>query len=90
MPFPGTPWCSRLGEGRPSYSPSFSSQQKVNSDLLIEVKPSNRIQKLLEEKIRKRKQLTKKRLEEMRRWHAEMRWQGPCGTTPCAPVPNAL
>ncbi|KAI5223501.1 zinc finger RNA-binding protein 2 [Manis pentadactyla] len=48
-------------------------KQKVNSDLLIEVKPSNRIQKLLEEKIRKRKQLTKKRLEEMRRWHAEMR-----------------
>ncbi|ELK19389.1 Zinc finger RNA-binding protein 2 [Pteropus alecto] len=48
-------------------------QKKVNPDLPIAIKPSSRVQKLLEERRRKQRQLTRKRLEELRRWHAEMR-----------------
>ncbi|XP_040485523.1 zinc finger RNA-binding protein 2 [Ursus maritimus] len=48
-------------------------KKKVNPDLPIAVKPSHRARKLLEARLRKQRQLTKRRLEEMRRWHAGMR-----------------
>ncbi|KAM5308960.1 zinc finger RNA-binding protein 2 isoform 2-T2 [Glossophaga mutica] len=48
-------------------------KRKVDPDLPITIKLSNRVWKLLEERKRKQKQLTRKRLEVLRRWHAEMR-----------------
>ncbi|XP_034513406.1 zinc finger RNA-binding protein 2 isoform X3 [Ailuropoda melanoleuca] len=48
-------------------------KKKVNPDLPIAVKPSHRARKLLEARLRKQRQLAKRRLEEMRRWHAGMR-----------------
>ncbi|KAM5230340.1 zinc finger RNA-binding protein 2 isoform 2-T2 [Hipposideros larvatus] len=53
-------------------------KKKVNPDLPITIKPSNRVRKLLEEKKRQQKQLTRKRLEELRRWHADMRRSDLC------------
>uniref|UniRef100_H3AX55 Zinc finger RNA-binding protein n=1 Tax=Latimeria chalumnae TaxID=7897 RepID=H3AX55_LATCH len=49
-------------------------KKKVNPDLPVEIKPSNRARKLHEEKIRKQKQkdLMKRRREEEQRWHLEM------------------
>ncbi|XP_047633468.1 zinc finger RNA-binding protein 2 isoform X2 [Phacochoerus africanus] len=48
-------------------------KKKVNPDLPIADKPSTRVRKLLEEKLRKQRQLTKRRLGELRRLHNEMR-----------------
>ncbi|XP_037021184.2 zinc finger RNA-binding protein 2 [Artibeus jamaicensis] len=48
-------------------------KRKVDPDLPISIKLSNRVWKLLEERKRKQKQLTRKRLEALRRWHAETR-----------------
>ncbi|XP_054434065.1 zinc finger RNA-binding protein 2, partial [Pteronotus mesoamericanus] len=53
-------------------------KRKVDPDLPISIKLSNRVWKLLEERKRKQKQLTRKRLEELRRWHAEMRSYDMC------------
>uniref|UniRef100_A0A667H3A2 Zinc finger RNA binding protein 2 n=1 Tax=Lynx canadensis TaxID=61383 RepID=A0A667H3A2_LYNCA len=52
-------------------------KKKVDPDLPIAVAPSPRARKLLEERLRRRRQLGRKRLEGMRRWHAEMRCAGP-------------
>ncbi|XP_034513414.1 zinc finger RNA-binding protein 2 isoform X10 [Ailuropoda melanoleuca] len=51
-------------------------KKKVNPDLPIAVKPSHRARKLLEARLRKQRQLAKRRLEEMRRWHAGMSLRG--------------
>nr|KAF6402897.1 zinc finger RNA binding protein 2 [Rousettus aegyptiacus] len=48
-------------------------QKKVNPDLPIAIKLSPRVRKLLEERRREQRRLTRRRLEELRRWHAEMR-----------------
>lgn len=50
-------------------------QKKVNPDLPVEIKPSNRAQKLHEEKLKKQqlRSLGKRRREEEQRWHLEMR-----------------
>ncbi|XP_066889199.1 zinc finger RNA-binding protein 2 isoform X9 [Kogia breviceps] len=47
-------------------------KKKVNPDLPIADKPSTRVRKLLEERLRKRRQLSKQRLGALRRQHAEM------------------
>uniref|UniRef100_A0A8C6AKE6 Zinc finger RNA binding protein 2 n=1 Tax=Monodon monoceros TaxID=40151 RepID=A0A8C6AKE6_MONMO len=49
-------------------------KKKVNPDLPIADKPSTRVRKLLEERLRKQRQLSKQRLGELRRQHDEMRW----------------
>ncbi|KAK3561951.1 hypothetical protein QTP86_019083 [Hemibagrus guttatus] len=50
-------------------------KKKVNPDLLVEIKPSNRARKLLEEKLRKQNQkgVLKRQLEDEQRWHMELR-----------------
>ncbi|XP_007246260.3 zinc finger RNA-binding protein [Astyanax mexicanus] len=50
-------------------------KKKVNPDLLVEIKPSNRARKLLEGKLRKQKQkaVLKRQQEDEHRWHMEMR-----------------
>nr|XP_028569149.1 zinc finger RNA-binding protein-like isoform X1 [Podarcis muralis] len=50
-------------------------KKKVNPDLPVEIKPSNRAQKLHEEKLKKQqlRSLGKRRREEEQRWHLEMR-----------------
>ncbi|XP_076880165.1 zinc finger RNA-binding protein isoform X4 [Brachyhypopomus gauderio] len=50
-------------------------KKKVNPDLLVEIKPSNRARKLLEGKLRKQKQkaVLKRQHEDEQRWHMEMR-----------------
>ncbi|KAK2489285.1 hypothetical protein MC885_006995, partial [Smutsia gigantea] len=48
-------------------------KQKVHCYLPIVIKPSNRVEKLLEKK-QQQKQLTKRQLEELQRWHAKMRY----------------
>nr|XP_058915997.1 zinc finger RNA-binding protein 2 isoform X2 [Kogia breviceps] len=53
-------------------------KKKVNPDLPIADKPSTRVRKLLEERLRKRRQLSKQRLGALRRQHAEMRRHGLC------------
>uniref|UniRef100_A0A8C3YJ23 Zinc finger RNA binding protein 2 n=1 Tax=Catagonus wagneri TaxID=51154 RepID=A0A8C3YJ23_9CETA len=53
-------------------------KKKVNPDLPIADKPSTRVRKLLEEKLRKQRQLTKRRLGELRRLHNEMRCARSC------------
>ncbi|XP_023393870.1 zinc finger RNA-binding protein 2-like [Pteropus vampyrus] len=65
-------------------------QKKVNPDLPIAIKPSSRVQKLLEERRRKQRQLTRKRLEELRRWHAEMRYGVLAPQPPDSPLPRWL
>lgn len=50
----------------------------MNPDLPIADKPSTRVRKLLEEKLRKQRQLTKRRLGELRRLHNEMRCARSC------------
>ncbi|XP_024898837.1 zinc finger RNA-binding protein 2 [Pteropus alecto] len=65
-------------------------QKKVNPDLPIAIKPSSRVQKLLEERRRKQRQLTRKRLEELRRWHAEMRYGVLASQAPDSPLPRWL
>lgn len=66
----------------PEFSPSQHShlndsprtlQKKVNPDLPIADKPSTRVRKLVEETLRRQRQLTKRRLGELRRWHNETR-----------------
>ncbi|XP_033256635.2 zinc finger RNA-binding protein 2 [Orcinus orca] len=47
-------------------------KKKVNPDLPIADKPSTRVRKLLEERLRKQRQLSKQRLGELRRQHDEM------------------
>ncbi|GAB5567546.1 zinc finger RNA-binding protein 2 isoform X1 [Prionailurus iriomotensis] len=47
-------------------------KKKVDPDLPIAVALSPRARKLLEERLRRQRQLSRKRLEGMRRWHAEM------------------
>ncbi|KAF4014769.1 hypothetical protein G4228_006806, partial [Cervus hanglu yarkandensis] len=46
-------------------------KKKVNPDLPIADKPSTRVRKLVEETLRRQRQLTKRRLGELRRWHNE-------------------
>ncbi|KAM7142366.1 zinc finger RNA-binding protein 2 [Molossus nigricans] len=53
-------------------------KKKVDPDLPISIKLSNRAWKLLEERKRKQKQLARKQLEELRRRHAEMRHYDLC------------
>ncbi|XP_026772973.3 zinc finger RNA-binding protein isoform X3 [Pangasianodon hypophthalmus] len=50
-------------------------KKKVNPDLLVEIKPSNRARKLLEDKLRKQNQkaILKRQLEDEQHWHMEMR-----------------
>ncbi|XP_048353152.1 zinc finger RNA-binding protein-like isoform X2 [Sphaerodactylus townsendi] len=51
-------------------------KKKVNPDLPVEIKPSNRLRKLHEEKLLKKQQLralVKRRREEEQRWQLEMR-----------------
>ncbi|XP_055287401.1 zinc finger RNA-binding protein 2 [Moschus berezovskii] len=48
-------------------------KKKVNPDLPIADKPSTRVRKLVEETLRRQRQLTKRRLGELRRWHNETR-----------------
>ncbi|XP_061457919.1 zinc finger RNA-binding protein-like [Rhineura floridana] len=50
-------------------------KKKVNPDLPVEIKPSNRARKMHEEKLRKQqlRVLVKRRREEEQRWHLEMR-----------------
>lgn len=50
-------------------------KKKVNPDLPVEIKPSNRARKLLEGKLRKQKQksVLKRQQEDEQRWHMEMR-----------------
>ncbi|XP_044854537.1 zinc finger RNA-binding protein 2 isoform X1 [Mauremys mutica] len=50
-------------------------KKKVNPDLPVEIKPSNRARKMHEEKMKKQKQkdMIKRRREEEQRWHMEMR-----------------
>nr|XP_058915998.1 zinc finger RNA-binding protein 2 isoform X3 [Kogia breviceps] len=52
--------------------PGYVEEKKVNPDLPIADKPSTRVRKLLEERLRKRRQLSKQRLGALRRQHAEM------------------
>uniref|UniRef100_A0A8C0IT15 Zinc finger RNA binding protein 2 n=1 Tax=Chelonoidis abingdonii TaxID=106734 RepID=A0A8C0IT15_CHEAB len=49
--------------------------EKLNPDLPVEIKPSNRARKMHEEKMKKQKQkdMIKRRREEEQRWHMEMR-----------------
>lgn len=60
-----------------SYFDSFLNtlQKKVNPDLPVEIKPSNRARKLLEGKLRKQKQksVLRRQQEDEQRWHMEMR-----------------
>uniref|UniRef100_A0A8C0CRJ5 Zinc finger RNA binding protein 2 n=1 Tax=Balaenoptera musculus TaxID=9771 RepID=A0A8C0CRJ5_BALMU len=61
-------------------------KKKVNPDLPIADKPSTRVRKLLEERLRKQRQLSKQRLGELRRRHDEMR----CGASgPSARQPRS-
>lgn len=83
MGAPGAP-SAHGNEGLLSHGPSSTFQKKVNPDLPIALKPSHRTQKLLEARLRKQRQLTKKRLEEMRRWYAGM---GCTGSLPGRPHP---
>lgn len=78
------PWApgTRLTEGLPSHSPSCPFQKKVDPDLPIAVAPSARARKLLEDRLREQRRLSKRRLEEARRWHAQMRCEGPCPPHP--------
>ncbi|KAI7790948.1 putative zinc finger RNA-binding protein 2 [Triplophysa rosa] len=50
-------------------------KKKVNPDLPVEIKPSNRARKLLEGKLRKQKQksVLRRQQEDEQRWHMEMR-----------------
>ncbi|KTF87731.1 hypothetical protein cypCar_00004780, partial [Cyprinus carpio] len=50
-------------------------KKKVNPDLPVEIKPSNRARKLLEVKLRKQKQksVLKRQQEDEQRWYTEMR-----------------
>ncbi|XP_060737967.1 zinc finger RNA-binding protein isoform X2 [Tachysurus vachellii] len=50
-------------------------KKKVNPDLLVDIKPSNRARKLLEEKLRKQNQksMLKRQLEDDQHWHMDMR-----------------
>uniref|UniRef100_A0A8C6AL37 Zinc finger RNA binding protein 2 n=1 Tax=Monodon monoceros TaxID=40151 RepID=A0A8C6AL37_MONMO len=57
-------------------------KKKVNPDLPIADKPSTRVRKLLEERLRKQRQLSKQRLGELRRQHDEMR----CGASGPSPA----
>lgn len=83
MGAPGAP-SAHGNEGLLSHGPSSTFQKKVNPDLPIALKPSHRTQKLLEARLRKQRQLTKKRLEEMRRWYV---WMGCAGSLPGCPHP---
>ena len=55
-------------------------QKKVNPELPVEIKPSNRARKLQEGKLRKQKQkaVLKRQRDDEQRWHLEMRsgWWG--------------
>ncbi|XP_053435992.1 zinc finger RNA-binding protein 2 isoform X2 [Nycticebus coucang] len=48
-------------------------KKKVDPDLPIAVRPSRRVRKLLEGRIRKQRHLIRERLQELRRWHEERR-----------------
>lgn len=54
---------------------SVSLQKKVNPELPVEIKPSNRARKLQESKLKKQKQkaVLKRQREDEQRWHMEMR-----------------
>ncbi|XP_067590315.1 zinc finger RNA-binding protein 2 isoform X5 [Pseudorca crassidens] len=52
--------------------PGYVEEKKVNPDFPIADKPSTRVRKLLEERLRKQRQLSKQRLGELRRQHEEM------------------
>ncbi|XP_060001579.1 zinc finger RNA-binding protein 2 isoform X4 [Lagenorhynchus albirostris] len=52
--------------------PGYVEEKKVNPDFPIADKPSTRVRKLLEERLRKQRQLSKQRLGELRRQHDEM------------------
>ncbi|XP_055969189.1 zinc finger RNA-binding protein 2 isoform X2 [Sorex fumeus] len=53
-------------------------KKKVDPELPLALKPSSRARRLLEEKLRTQRQLTKRRLEGMRRWYNEMRLYDAC------------
>ncbi|XP_040097542.1 zinc finger RNA-binding protein 2 [Oryx dammah] len=66
-------------------------KKKVNPDLPIADKPSTRVRKLVEETLRRQRQLTKRRLGELRRWHNETRFSlGALRGPPCSTSPWAL
>ncbi|XP_023674627.2 zinc finger RNA-binding protein 2 isoform X2 [Paramormyrops kingsleyae] len=48
-------------------------KKKVNPELPVDIKPSNRARKLLEGKLRKQKAALKRQHDEEQRWHMEMR-----------------
>lgn len=74
----------------PTSQPFLSFQKKVNPDLPIAIKLSPRVRKLLEERRREQRRLTRRRLEELRRWHAEMRCGAPASRPPGGPLPRWL
>uniref|UniRef100_A0A8C9RHV2 Zinc finger RNA binding protein 2 n=1 Tax=Scleropages formosus TaxID=113540 RepID=A0A8C9RHV2_SCLFO len=47
-------------------------KKKVNPELPVDIKPSNRTRKLLEGKLRKQKAALKRQQDEEQRWHVEM------------------
>lgn len=53
-------------------------QKKVNPELPVEIKPSNRARKLQENKLKKQKQkaVLKRQRDDEQRWHIEMRSNG--------------
>ncbi|XP_012584870.1 PREDICTED: zinc finger RNA-binding protein 2 [Condylura cristata] len=53
-------------------------KKKVNPELPLALKPSPRTRRVVEEQLRKQRQLTKRRLEAMRRWHNQMRQDDIC------------
>ncbi|XP_012501593.1 PREDICTED: zinc finger RNA-binding protein 2 [Propithecus coquereli] len=48
-------------------------KKKVDPDLPIAATPSNRVRKLVEDRMRKQRHLARERLQELRRWQAESR-----------------
>ncbi|KAG8519099.1 Zinc finger RNA-binding protein 2, partial [Galemys pyrenaicus] len=57
-------------------------KKKVDPELPFAVKPSPRTRRVVEEQLRKQRQLTKQRLEAMRHWHNETR----CGPGAACPA----
>uniref|UniRef100_A0A8C9TA73 Zinc finger RNA-binding protein n=1 Tax=Scleropages formosus TaxID=113540 RepID=A0A8C9TA73_SCLFO len=70
-------------------------KKKVNPELPVDIKPSNRTRKLLEGKLRKQKAALKRQQDEEQRWHVEMRYgqvshsrsQGSCFAQLFSPKP---
>uniref|UniRef100_A0A8C9SXC3 Zinc finger RNA-binding protein n=1 Tax=Scleropages formosus TaxID=113540 RepID=A0A8C9SXC3_SCLFO len=62
-------------------------KKKVNPELPVDIKPSNRTRKLLEGKLRKQKAALKRQQDEEQRWHVEMRYEAQAGPPAAAHGP---